>query len=67
VRHVLIAGRFVKRDGQLIDIDLNRLNTEADNSAERVLSRIKDSGRSLPGTPAGGFAALAQLLDNEIS
>jgi cytosine/adenosine deaminase-related metal-dependent hydrolase len=66
VRHVLVAGRFVKRDGQLVDVDLNRVNTDADNSAERVLTRIKDSGRPLPGTPAGGFAVVKQLLDNEI-
>ncbi len=67
VRHVLVAGRFVKRDGQLIGVDLNRLNAEADNSAERVLSRIRDSGRPLPGTPPGGFGILKQLIDPDFS
>jgi hypothetical protein len=67
IRHVLVAGRFVKRDGQLVDVDANRLNAQAHDSAERVLNRIKDSGRPLPGTPPGGFAVLKQLIDTEIS
>lgn len=65
VRHVLVAGRFVKRNGKLVDVDLSRLNAQADESAERVLDRIKDSGRPLPGTPPGGFAAVKRLIESE--
>lgn len=65
VRHVLVGGRFVKRDGHLVDIDVHRLNAQADESAERVFDRIKNSGRPLPGTPPGGFAVLKQFIESE--
>jgi cytosine/adenosine deaminase-related metal-dependent hydrolase len=61
VRHVLVAGRFRKRDGKLVGIDLPRLLAEADSSADRILVRVEAAGRVLPGTPAGGFGFLAQL------
>jgi cytosine/adenosine deaminase-related metal-dependent hydrolase len=61
VRHVLVAGRFRKRDGKLLGIDLPRLLADADSSAERILARLEAAGRVLPGTPPGGFGFLAQL------
>ncbi|MEU8825171.1 amidohydrolase family protein [Streptomyces sp. NPDC048636] len=58
VRHVLVAGRFVKRDGALVGVDMPRLLDEADTSATGVLRRISGAGRALPGTPPGGWASL---------
>lgn len=40
VRDVLVAGRFVKRDGALVGVDLDRVIAEARASADRVLSRV---------------------------
>ncbi|MEU5266195.1 amidohydrolase family protein [Amycolatopsis sp. NPDC021455] len=61
VRHVLVAGRFRKRDGDLVDVDVTRLLTDADTSAEGVLGRITDAGRPLPGTPPEGWGVIAAL------
>ncbi|MEU9705559.1 amidohydrolase family protein [Streptomyces sp. NPDC047981] len=61
VRHVLVAGRFVKRDGALLGVDMTRLLAEADASAAGVLQRVAAAGRQLPGTPPGGWAALQSL------
>ncbi|MFJ3777244.1 amidohydrolase family protein [Streptomyces sp. NPDC090075] len=58
VRHVLVAGRFAKRDGHLTGADLPGLLTQADACAERVLGRIAASGRPLPGTPPQGWGAI---------
>jgi cytosine/adenosine deaminase-related metal-dependent hydrolase len=65
VRHVLVAGRFVKRDGALSGVDLVRLLNDADASAERVLARVKDTGRLLPGTPPEPWKFIAQLVAEE--
>ncbi|MFI8588922.1 amidohydrolase family protein [Pseudonocardia alni] len=53
VRTVLVDGRFVKREGLLTGIDLPALVTKADSAAERILSRVRDAGHVLPGTPPG--------------
>ncbi|GHF83473.1 cytosine/adenosine deaminase-related metal-dependent hydrolase [Amycolatopsis bartoniae] len=55
VRHVLVAGNFVKRDGVLVGHDLPKLLAEADESASRVLERIRSAGGPFPATPAEGF------------
>jgi guanine deaminase len=36
VRHVMIGGRFVVRDGRILTIDLNRLANEAEAARERL-------------------------------
>ena len=36
VRHVMIGGRFVVRDGRILTIDLNRLANEAEEARERL-------------------------------
>jgi cytosine/adenosine deaminase-related metal-dependent hydrolase len=61
VRHVLVAGRFRKRDGVLVGVDQARWLADADSSAERVLARVEASGRQLPGTPPGAWEFLAQM------
>ena len=58
VRTVLVAGRVVKRDGVLVDVDLAELLHRGDRSAEQVLARVPTP---LPGTPEGGFKALGPL------
>lgn len=40
VESVLVAGRFVKRDGVLVGVDLPRLLSELEESAARVTERI---------------------------
>ncbi|MFC8093393.1 3-keto-5-aminohexanoate cleavage protein [Streptomyces sp. NPDC057301] len=59
VRHVLIAGRFVKRDGTLVGVDLPKLLSAADAGAAGLLERVAKSGRELPGAPPQGWQALA--------
>lgn len=61
VRHVLVAGRFRKRDGILAGIDQTQLLADADSSAERLLARVETSGRALPGTPPGAWEFVAQI------
>ncbi|MFG1607839.1 amidohydrolase family protein [Actinoplanes sp. NPDC049265] len=59
VRHVLVQGRFVKRDGALIGHDMARLQADAEESSARVLRRVRDLGITLPGTPAGAVGGIA--------
>jgi 5-methylthioadenosine/S-adenosylhomocysteine deaminase len=47
VTDVLVAGNFVKRDGKLVGVDLNRIRTLAENSRDHVVS-------SLEGAAIGG-------------
>jgi cytosine/adenosine deaminase-related metal-dependent hydrolase len=56
VEHVFVAGRFVKRDGALVGIDLDAASELARTASEQVLARIADQGLELlpPGPP--GFA-----------
>ncbi|MEV5958502.1 amidohydrolase family protein [Streptomyces sp. NPDC051987] len=61
VRHVLVAGRFAKRDGRLTGTDLPALLARADASAETVLSRLADAERPLPGTPPEGWGLIASM------
>ena len=63
VRHVLVAGRFVKRDGTLVGVDMNRLNADAEASAHHILTGVAASGRQLPGTPPGGLAIIKAMVD----
>jgi cytosine/adenosine deaminase-related metal-dependent hydrolase len=54
VEHVLVAGRFVKRDGELVGVDLDRVRRLARESCERVLSAATADGAPLlpPADPA---------------
>jgi 5-methylthioadenosine/S-adenosylhomocysteine deaminase len=54
VQHVLVAGRFRKRDGELVDADLDRAIALAESACERVLGAVKaGGGELLPPAPAG--------------
>ncbi len=62
VRHVLVAGRFAKRDGELVGVDLDRAIDLAQQSCERVLGAITDGEQPLlPAAPAG-FADLLNTM-----
>jgi cytosine/adenosine deaminase-related metal-dependent hydrolase len=57
IRTVLIDGRIVKRNGELTAVDQGGLTRRVDTAAERILNDVQRAGRSLPGTPPGGWAA----------
>jgi cytosine/adenosine deaminase-related metal-dependent hydrolase len=61
VRTVLVDGRVVKRDGVLTGVDLSALTAEADSAADRILGRVRDAGRALPGTPPGAWAEIEPM------
>jgi len=62
VRHVLVAGRFVKRDGELVDVDLDHAIGLAQNSCERVLGAVTaGEAQLLPPAPEG-FADLINTM-----
>jgi len=58
VRHVLVAGRFVKRDGELVGVDTGRAQRLAEASSERVLSAVRANGSALLPPAPEGFADL---------
>jgi cytosine/adenosine deaminase-related metal-dependent hydrolase len=58
VRTVLVEGRAVKRDGVLLGTPLSELTARADAAADRIMQRLQDAGRQLPGTPEGAWAAI---------
>ena len=41
VRHVLVAGRFAKRDGELVGVNLDSAIELVRDSSERVLARVR--------------------------
>jgi cytosine/adenosine deaminase-related metal-dependent hydrolase len=48
VRHVLVDGNVVKRDGELAGVDMSRARRLAEDSRERVLSSVLAHGPLLP-------------------
>jgi hypothetical protein len=48
VRHVLVAGRPVKRDGALVGVDMQRVKRLATEAQERVLANVLAHGPLLP-------------------
>jgi cytosine/adenosine deaminase-related metal-dependent hydrolase len=58
VQHVLVAGRFVKRDGELVGVDLDHAIDLAHSSCERVLGAITAGGAPLLPPAPEGFADL---------
>lgn len=63
VRHVLVAGEFVKRDGGLVGVELSRLLDAGERSGRGVIERVEASGRPVPGTPPNGFADLVPVIE----
>jgi cytosine/adenosine deaminase-related metal-dependent hydrolase len=59
VKHVLVDGRVVKRDGELVGVDIASVRRLAEESRERVLSSVLANGPLLP--PA--LPDFAQQLD----
>jgi cytosine/adenosine deaminase-related metal-dependent hydrolase len=62
VRHVLVAGRFVKRDGQLLGVDLDHAGSLAGAACERVLGAIRAGGEPLLPELPDGFADLINTM-----
>jgi cytosine/adenosine deaminase-related metal-dependent hydrolase len=62
VRDVLVAGRFVKRDGELVEQDVDRAIELARAASERVLSTITDGGQPLLPPVPDGFADLINTM-----
>ena len=49
--HVLVAGRFAKRDGELVGVDVHRAVQLAREASERVLGTVAAGGELLPPAP----------------
>ena len=55
VDHVLVAGEFVKRDGELIGVDLGRVRKLAEESSQRVIAAATADGGPLLPPPDASF------------
>ena len=62
VQHVLVAGRFLKRDGALVGVNLDHAIDLAEASSQRVLSAITDGGGALLPPAPEGFADMINSL-----
>nr|WP_296774121.1 amidohydrolase family protein [Rhodococcus sp. (in: high G+C Gram-positive bacteria)] len=62
VRTVLVDGKIVKRDGQLVAVDLESLTAQAEESSRAILDRVHAHVPQLPGTPEGTFDGVATLM-----
>jgi cytosine/adenosine deaminase-related metal-dependent hydrolase len=65
VVHVLVAGAFVKRHGELVGVDLDRARGLAAASCERVLGAVTAGGRPLLGEVPDGFADMINTLASQ--
>ena len=62
VEHVLVAGRLVKRDGELVGQDVARAISLARSASERVLNAITAAGAPLLPPAPEGFADLMSAM-----
>jgi cytosine/adenosine deaminase-related metal-dependent hydrolase len=62
VRHVLVAGRFVKRDGELVGVEVDHAIDLAQQSCERVLAAVTAGGQPLLAPTPEGFADLINAM-----
>jgi cytosine/adenosine deaminase-related metal-dependent hydrolase len=62
VQHVLVAGRFLKRDGVLLGVELDRAINLAQTASERVLGAITAGGQPLLPPAPEGFADVINTL-----
>ncbi len=60
VRHVLVNGKFAKRNGELTQLDLPHLTRAAEASADRILRRVEDAHGPLSAQLGHGFTAIAE-------
>jgi cytosine/adenosine deaminase-related metal-dependent hydrolase len=63
---VLVAGRIVKRDGRLLDVDAVRARRLGEQSRERILSAVETRGGLLPEAPAGWLDAVRQAARHNV-
>jgi hypothetical protein len=59
---VLVAGRFLKRDGELVDVDLDHAIELAENSRDHVLGAVSAGGAPLLPAAPEGFADLISTM-----
>jgi 5-methylthioadenosine/S-adenosylhomocysteine deaminase len=62
VQHVLVGGRFVKRDGELVGVDLAHAIDLAQTASERVLGAVTAGGQPLLPPVPEGFADLINAM-----
>jgi cytosine/adenosine deaminase-related metal-dependent hydrolase len=62
VEHVLVAGRFAKRDGELVGRDVERAIELAVSASERVLGAVTDAGEPLLPPAPPGFTDVINTL-----
>ena len=62
VRHVLVAGKFRKRDGEMVGIDLDRALELVQAACDRVLGRIRVDGQPLLPEVPDGFADMINRM-----
>lgn len=63
VRHVLVAGEFVKRDGAMVGVDVATLRRDLEESAHGILDRMHAVSPTLPPTPMFGPEVIEALAD----
>lgn len=66
IHTVLVDGRVVKRDGQLVDVDLPGLMMRADRSAAELVERALQRAPSLPPRYPGGFDQLVAMANQNL-
>jgi cytosine/adenosine deaminase-related metal-dependent hydrolase len=62
VRHVLVAGNFRKRDGEMVGIDLDRALELVQAACDRVLGRIRVDGQPLLPQVPDGFVDMINTM-----
>jgi hypothetical protein len=62
VQHVLVGGRFVKRAGELVGVDLAHAIDLAQTASERVLGAVTAGGQPLLPPVPEGFADLINTM-----
>jgi cytosine/adenosine deaminase-related metal-dependent hydrolase len=62
IQHVLVAGRFVKRDGELVGLDLDHAINLAEAASQRVLGAVTTGGQPLLPPAPEGFSDLINTL-----
>jgi cytosine/adenosine deaminase-related metal-dependent hydrolase len=61
VRHVLIGGRFAKRDGMLVGVDPVALRREVEVSAQGIWQRMRSRSPTLPPVPVFDAATIEEF------
>jgi len=62
VRHVLVAGSFRKRDGDLVGVEIDRAIGLAQDASERVLSAVTAGGQPLLAQTPEDFGELINSM-----